>query len=217
MPSPSGRGLPGSNSHGRDVSGKSVSIGAATEYENVSFGGEASLPPRLECVDFTDCTFTGLEFRSVRLLSCRFFECRFERVDASAADFTDCTFRATSFHDSKFLGINWTILRSLQSPRWERCLLDGGCYQALQLESAEWLDSRLHEVDFSECNLKKARFTGSQLEGASFNGANLRQADFTRATGVLFDPKQVQLEQTKIELDALLSMASALGLKVSGT
>ncbi|MEY2933508.1 MAG: McbG-like protein [Pseudomonadota bacterium] len=201
MPSPAGRG---------------PSIGAATEYENVTFGREASLPPRLECVDFTDCTFTGLEFRSVRLLSCRFFECRFERVDASVADFTDCTFRGTSFHDSKFLGINWTILRSLQSPRWERCLLDGGCYQALQLEGAEWSESRLHEVDFSECNLKKARFNGSQLEGARFNGANLRQADFTRATGLLLDPKHVQLEQTQIELEALLRMASALGLKVSG-
>jgi fluoroquinolone resistance protein len=205
MPSASGRG----------VSGRGVSIGAGTEYENVTFGREASLPPRLECVDFTDCTFSGLEFRSARLLSCRFFDCRFERVDASAADFTDCTFRGTTFHDSKFLGINWTILRALQAARWERCLLDGGCFQALQLESAEWLESRLREVDFSECNLTQACFIGSQLEGANFNGANLRQADFTRATGVLFDPKQVKLEQTQIELDALMRMAGALGLKIA--
>jgi fluoroquinolone resistance protein len=203
MPSPSGRST-------------SVSIGAATEYENVTFGREASLPPRLECVDFTDCTFTGLEFRGVRLLSCRFFDCRFERVDASSADFTDCTFRGTTFYDSKFLGINWTILRTLQSARWERCLLDGACYQALQLEGAEWLECRLREADFSEANLKKAHFTGSQLEGTNFNGANLRQADFTRATGLVFDPKLVQLEHTQVELDALLRLAGALGLKVSG-
>lgn len=201
-------------SPGRSASG---SLGAATEYENVTFGRETSVPQRLECVDFTDCTFTGLEFRGLRLLSCRFFDCRFERVDASSADFTDCTFRGTTFYDSKFLGINWTILRALQSPRWERCLLDGGCYQALQLESAEWLECRLREADFSECNLRKARFTGSQLEGANFNSANLRHADFTGTSGLLFDPKHVQLEQTQIELDALLRLAGALGLRVAGS
>lgn len=204
MPSPSGRS-------------KSVSLGASTEYENVTFGREAIVPERLECVDFTDCSFTGLEFRGLRLLSCRFFDCRFERVDASSADFTDCTFRGTTFCDSKFLGINWTILRALQSARWERCLLDGGCYQALSLEGAEWLECRLREADFSECDLQKARFTGSQLDGANFNAANLRRADFTGATGVLFDPKQVQLEHTQIELDALLRMAGALGLRVAGS
>lgn len=212
MPSP-----PGPSDRSTPDRKGSVSIGAATEYENVTFGREALLPPRLECVDFTDCSFTGLEFRGVRLLSCRFFDCRFERVDASSADFTDCTFRGTTFYDSKFLGINWTILRALQSPRWERCLLDGGCYQALELEGAQWLECRLREVDFSECNLKKADFTGSQLEGTNFSSANLRHADFTRATGVLFDPKQVQLEQTKIELDVLLSLAGTLGLRVAGS
>jgi uncharacterized protein YjbI with pentapeptide repeats len=193
-----------------------VSIGAASEYENQTFGREAALPPRLEAVDFTDCCFVGLEFRSVRLLSCRFFDCRFERVDASAADFTDCTFRGTTFHDSKFLGINWTILRALQTPRWERCLLDGGCFQALQLEAAEWLDSRLREVDFSECNLQRANFHASALEGANFNGANLKHADFTRATGLLLDPRHVRLEQTQVEMDVMLRMATALGLKVVG-
>jgi len=197
-------------------SNRAVSIGAASEYDNQTFGREASLPPRLEAVDFTDCSFVGLEFRSVRLLSCRFFDCRFERVDASAADFTDCTFRGTSFHDSKFLGINWTILRALQSPRWERCLLDGGCFQALQLEEAEWVESRLREVDFSECNLQRAKFHGSDLEGANFNRANLKRADFTRAKGLTLDPRHVRLEQTQVEMDVMLRMATALGLQVVG-
>jgi len=197
-------------------SNRAVSIGAAAEYENQTFGREASLPPRLECVDFTDCSFAGLEFRSVRLLSCRFFDCRFERVDASAADFTDCTFRGTTFVDCKFLGINWTILRALQSPQWDRCLLDGGCFQGLQLEDAEWVESRLREVDFSDCNLQRAKFHGSALEGANFNGANLKHADFTRATGLQLDPRHARLDQTLLEMDALLRMATALGVKVVG-
>jgi fluoroquinolone resistance protein len=197
-------------------SSKAVSIGSAAEYENQTFGREASLPPRLECVDFTDCRFVGLEFRSVRLLSCRFFDCHFERVDASAADLTDCTFRGTTFFDSKFIGINWTILRALQSPRWERCLLDGGCFQGLQLEAAEWVECRLREVDFSECNLQRTKFHGSALEGANFNGANLKQADFTRATGLQLDPRHARLDQTLLEMDALLRMATALGVKVVG-
>jgi fluoroquinolone resistance protein len=197
-------------------SSRAVSIGASVEYENQTFGREASLPPRLECVDFTDCRFVGLEFRSVRLLSCRFFDCQFERVDASAADFTDCTFRGSEFVDCKFLGINWTILRALQSPRWERCLLDGGCFQGLQLEEAEWVESRLREVDFSECNLQRAKFHASALEGANFSGANLKHADFTRATGLQLDPRYARLDQTLIEMDALLRMATALGVKVVG-
>ncbi|MEO8179984.1 MAG: pentapeptide repeat-containing protein [Deltaproteobacteria bacterium] len=196
---------------------RAISIGAASEYENQAFGREASLPPRLECVDFTDCSFVGLEFRSVRLLSCRFFDCRFERVDASAADFTDCTFRGTTFVDSKFLGINWTILRALQTPRWERCLLDGGCFQALPLEAAEWMESRLVEVDFSECNLQRAKFHGSALEGANFSGANLMCADFTRTTGLQLDPRHTRLGQTLLEMDAVLRMATALGVKIVGT
>jgi fluoroquinolone resistance protein len=194
-----------------------ISIGAASEYEGQTFGRDAALPARLECVDFTDCVFVGLEFRAVRLLSCRFFDCRFERVDASAVDLTDCTFRGTSFKDCKFLGINWTILRALQEPRWERCLLDGGCFQALQLEGVEWIESRLREVDFSDCNLKQAKFHASQLEGSNFNGANLKQADFTGATGVSLDPRHARLDQTLLEMDALVRMATLLGVKLVGT
>ena len=92
-------------------SSRAVSIGAASEYENQTIGREASLPPRLECVDFTDCRFVGLEFRSVRLLSCRFFDCSFERVDASAADFTEAFDRALyqagkdRYHGTAGLGV----------------------------------------------------------------------------------------------------------------
>jgi fluoroquinolone resistance protein len=193
-----------------------IAIGAASEYDGQTFGREALLPARLECVDFTDCQFIGLEFRSVRLLSCRFFDCHFERVDASAADFTDCTFRGTRFVDCKFLGINWTILRALQTPRWERCLLDGGCFQALQLEAAEWVESRLREVDFSDANLQQVKFHGSQLDGSNFNGADLRRADFTGASGLSVDPRHTRLDQTLVEMDAVLRMATALGLKIAG-
>jgi fluoroquinolone resistance protein len=194
-----------------------VVLGAASEYENETFGRGVSLPARLECVDFTDCQFVGLEFRATRWLSCRFFDCRFERVDAAAADFTDCTFRGTHFHDCKLLGINWTILRSLQAARWERCLMEGGCFQALQLDGMQWLESRLREVDFSDCSLNQTKFHGSQLDGANFNGASLKRADFTGATGLSLDPRHVRLEQTSVEMDALLRMATALGLRVVGS
>jgi fluoroquinolone resistance protein len=193
-----------------------VSIGAASEYERQTFGRDAVLPSRLECVDFTDCSFVGLEFRSIRLLSCRFFDCRFERVDASAADFTDCTLRGASFHDCKFLGINWTILRALEAPSWERCLLDGSCFQALELRAAEWIESRLHEVDFSDSDLRQAKFHGSQLDGSHFNGAQLEQADFSGATGLSLDPRTVRLGETRVEMDAILRMAGTLGLKLAG-
>jgi fluoroquinolone resistance protein len=189
----------------------------ASEHENETFGREVTFPPQLERVDFTDCELIGTELRSVRLLGCRFFDCRFERVDASAADFTDCTLRGSTFHDSKLIGINWTILRSLAATRWERCLLDGSCFQALDLEGLEWSDSRLREADFSDARLQHAVFHGSQLDGANFNGADLTGADFTRATGLCIDPLHTRMKGTLVEMDVLLRMASALGLKVVGT
>ena len=70
--------------------------------------------------------------------------------------------------------------------------------------------------DFSECRLKKATFGGCQLDGANFNGADLTQADFTRATGLSLLPQHVRLKATRIEMEALLRMAEALGLKVVG-
>ena len=191
-------------------------VGSAAEYDNELFGRDSVWPELLEGIDFTDCQFIGCELRSVRLRRCRFFDCRFERVDASAADWTDSTLRGATFYDSKLLGINWTLLQSLSATRWERSLLDDGCFQALELEAAEWLDCSAREVDFSECRLKKARFTGTQLDGASFNGADLTQADFTRATGLLLQPQHVRLKGTVVELDALLALAKELGLRVAG-
>jgi uncharacterized protein YjbI with pentapeptide repeats len=192
-------------------------IQGGTEYENQTFGRETSFADGLEGADFTDCCFLGCDFRSARLLGCRFFECRLERVDASAADFTDSTFRGTTFVDSKLLGINWTILRSIDAATWERCLLDGSCYQALQLQSAQWIECRLHEADFDDCNLQKARFLRSELDGAHFKGADLGRTDFSGATGLAFDPRSTRLDKTIVEMDAVLRMASALGLKIAGT
>jgi uncharacterized protein YjbI with pentapeptide repeats len=191
-------------------------VGDRAEYENELFGKDVLWPEELEGIDFTDCEIIGCELRSVRLRRCRFFDCRFERVDASAADLTDSTLRGVTFHDSKLLGINWTILQSLSATSWERSNLDGGSFQALALEQSEWLECSLREVDFSDCRLKKARFIGSILDGASFNGADLSFADFTRATGVSLNPQHVRLKGTLIEMDALLRLAADLGLKVVG-
>lgn len=191
-------------------------VGDAAEYENELFGRDVEWPSQLEGIDFTDCEFKGCLLRSVRLLRCRFFDCRFERVDASGSDWTDCTVRGVTFHDTKLLGVNWTVLQSLAATRWERSRLDGGCFQALQLEQAEWIECSAREVDFSECKLKKARFSGSDVEGASFNGADLTQADFSGATDLTLHPGQVRLKGTVIELEALLRLASNLGLKIAG-
>ena len=195
---------------------KGQRVGDQAEYENELFGKEAQWPPELEGIDFTDCELIGCELRSMRLRRCRFFDCRFERVDASGADLTDCTLRGVTFHDSKLLGINWTILQSLSATCWERSILDGGSFQALALEQTEWLECSAREVDFSDCKLKKAKFLGTQLEGASFNGADLSLADFTRATGLSLHPEHVRLKGTVIEMDALLRLAADLGLKVAG-
>lgn len=195
---------------------KGEAVGSQREYENELFGRDAVWPSELEGVDFTDCELVGCELRSLRLRRCRFFDCRFERVDASATDWTDSTLRGVTFHDAKLLGINFTILQSLSSTRWERSNLDGACFQALELEQAEWLDCSLREVDFSECRLKKATLHGCQLDGANFNGADLTQADFTRATGLALLPQHVRLKGTRIEMEVLLRMAVDLGLKVVG-
>ena len=191
-------------------------IGDAAEYENELIGRDAVWPQTLEGIDFTDCSLVGCVFRSVRLVRCRFFDCRFERVDASASDFTDCSVRGVTFFDSKLLGINWTVLQSLSASRWERCILDGVCFQALELPKSEWIECSAREVDFSECKLKNAKFHGTQLDGANFNGADLSQTDFTRATGLALQPGHVRLSKTVIEMDALLRMAAELGLKVVG-
>jgi fluoroquinolone resistance protein len=195
---------------------KADAIGSRREYENELFGRGAIWPPELDSVDFTDCTFVGCELRSARLRRCRFFDCRFERVDASATDWTDSTVRGCAFHDSKLLGINFTILQSLSSTQWQRTNLDGACFQALELEQAEWIECSAREADFSECKLKKAKFHGSRLDGANFNGADLTQADFTGVAGLAILPQHVRLKATVIELDALLRMARDLGLEVAG-
>lgn len=193
---------------------KEAPVGSQREYENELLGRDVAWPAELEGVDFTDCTIVGGMLRSVRLRRCRFFDCRFERVDASAADWTDCTLRGVTFYDSKLLGTNWTILQSLSATRWERSNLDGSSFQAL--EHGEWLDCSARDTDFSDCKLKKATFSGCQLDGTNFNGADLTQADFSRASGLSLQPQHVRLKATVIEMDALLRMATELGLKVAG-
>ena len=63
--------------------------------------------------------------------------------------------------------------------------------------------------------MERARFPGCELEGANFSGANLSFADFRTATGLAFVPERVKLKKTQIELEAMLTLAVKLGLKVS--
>jgi fluoroquinolone resistance protein len=188
----------------------------ATEYDNETFGRDTAIPERLERADFMDCEFVGCRWGSARLLSCRFIDCRFERVDMAAADLTDCTLRGVSFHDCRLVGINWTILRGLQSCTWQRSLLDDGCFQALELAGMEWLECQLKQVDFSDCDLRRAKFHDSRLEGATVNGARLAQADFTGVGDLSIHPQYVKLDKTIVEMEVVLRMASALGLKIAG-
>jgi fluoroquinolone resistance protein len=188
-----------------------------SEYDNTTFDGNGSLPEALDTLDFVECRFIGCEFRSQTLRGCRFFDCTFERMDASAADLTDSTVRGATFNDCKLLGINWTVLRSLESSRWERCLLDGACFQGLALNETHWNECRLREVDFSDCKLQKTKFHGSDLEGANFARADLTAADFTASTGLFVDPNYVRLSMTVVEMDVVLRMAEALGLRVVGS
>lgn len=195
---------------------KGAPVGSQREYENELIGRDVDWPAELEGVDFTDCAIVGGVLHSIRLRRCRFFDCRFERVDASAADWTDCTLRGVTFYDSKLLGTNWTLLQSLSATRWERSNIDGSSFQALELDHGEWLECSARDADFSDCKLKKATFSGCQLDGTNFNGADLSQADFSRASGLSLQPQHVRLKATVIEMDALLRMATELGLKVAG-
>lgn len=189
--------------------------GAFTEavFDGLDLGGELLIDVEAEGCRFVSCDFSGARLENWSLVDCEFRSC-----DLTLLEVPRSSFRGVRFVECRLLGVDWSPAATALGfqVRFERCVLDGSSFVKLAPEELEMVECRGRDLNFGGADLTGARFPESTLEGARFQGTDLTRADFSGATGVLFDPAENCLHQTRLSLEAAVGILDVAGIVVDG-
>lgn len=169
---------------------------------------------------FEECLFQNIKFSDIiiqgcRFIKCKFISCAFNGVQVMKCEYTNCMFRYSNMFCSEWRGCK------MMGSAFEECNCVGW-----QLEGGNWSYTVLRFIDFSRmdlsgmnlehadlysCDFGKANLSGANLRYALLTGANFKQADLRGADIVGVDILNLQMKETKIDLEQAGLLAQALG------
>lgn len=186
--------------------------------------------------NYTEGTvFNGTDFKEVPLAKgeyecCRFIGCDFSNSDISEVKFLDCEFAGcnlslvrldeTVFRDIKFVGCKMLGLRFDScnkfgfSVSFEDCFLSHSLFYATKIRSTTFRNSRLQELDFTECDLTGALFDNCDLTGAVFDNTIIERADFRTSFGYAIDPEINRMKKAKFSLFGLAGLLGKYNIDI---
>lgn len=172
------------------------------QFEKTSFF-EAIYPAseHEECVfdqcDFSKCNLSGSSFADTLFIGCQF----------SMTSLSNTTFRNVRFKDCKLLGLHFEDCSNfLFTVYFENCSVKLCSFTKMNLQNTRFVNSTLHEIDFTETNLGGAVFDHCDLTGSIFDGTKLEKADFRTAVSYSIDPEQNRLKKAKFSLPGVIGL-----------
>ena len=168
----------------------------------------------LEKYEFKHCRFKDCDFSGVILLKCRFEQC----------DFSSSNFNGSELILSAFL--NCFFASTVKECKMTGSDFGDADINCINIVGGDWSYTSLKELNFSKMELCDINFEGADLtgcvmekcriDGCSFYGANLMNVSFkgsdlrgSNLTGI--EILDVNLQQTKVDLEQCVSIASGLG------
>ena len=169
----------------------------------------------LEKGEYENCQFRQCDFSKTDLADIRFSECEFQECDFSLAMLTKTAFRDVLFKGCKMLG---TRLESRDemglSFKFDSCLLDHSTFYKANIKSPVFKNSRLHEVDFTQCDLSGALFDNCDMSGAVFDNTNLEKADLTTSFNYTIDPENNRIKRARFSLSGLSGLLGKYDIEI---
>jgi uncharacterized protein YjbI with pentapeptide repeats len=188
---------------------------AGDEWEDAHFADLDCGGLDLAGKGFRQCRFERVRLAEANLEGCTFDDCEIEACDLTMARVDKAAFREVRFRRSKLMGIDWSGVRGIAfSVSFEGCTLSHSTFADLKMQGAVIRDCKAHEVAFMGVDLSKALFAGTDLHGARFMDTVLVDTDLSEAVNYSISPQQNRLRRTKFSEEAVLALASELGVIV---
>ena len=177
------------------------------ELEDVDVGNTRFL----ECA-FTDTVITGGSFRRTRLS-----EVWMRRMRILNLDFGECVWDDLTVLDSSLAALQLYATK-VHRVVFQGCKLNSLNFRDAELLDVEFVNCRLQGIDFAGATLKRVRFPGCQIESMQLTGATLDSVDLSEAHDVQLTADAHSLKGAIINEGQLLTMspafADALGVTV---
>ncbi len=165
----------------------------------------------LECA-FTDTVIAGGSFRRTRLS-----ELWMRRIRLLDLDFGESVWDDLTLLDSSLAALQLYATK-MHRVIFQGCKLNSLNFRDAELLDVEFVNCRLQEIDFAGATLKKVRFPGCEIESMQLNGATLSSVDLSQAHDVQLTADARSLKGAIINEGQLLTMApafaDALGITV---
>lgn len=166
--------------------------------------------------EYESCVFRYCNFADVNLSEFKFFECTFIGCNFSMANLTKTAFRDARFTDCKMLGLRFDLCNSFTfSVSFDNCTLDHSSFFKTSMKKAALKNSKLHEVDFTQCDLTGAVLFNCDLLRATFDNTVLEKADLRMSFNYSIDPTNNRIKKAKFSLQAVAGLLDMYDLEIS--
>lgn len=188
-----GQSLEGANLRGIDFQG--------AQFQNVSFKGAKLIGVNFQGADLKQTDFSQATLYRVSFNAAKFEDINVEKTTLRYTTFSNAQLKRAAFIETQFHGVNFEKAL-IQAADFNKTHLRKGNihFQGTTLDHANFIESRLKQIDFSTCaNLKGTRFSGAWLNAVSFKAVNLQGCNFSNAKIYGVDFKQANLTGATFE------------------
>ncbi|MGE8434651.1 pentapeptide repeat-containing protein [Chryseobacterium joostei] len=97
---------------------------------------------------------------------------------------------------------------------FEGCSLNNSIFYQTSIKKTIFKNSRLIEVDFTECDVSNAIISNCDLSGAVFDGTNLEKTDLRTSFNYSIDPALNKLKKARFSLSEVYGLLYKLDIEI---
>jgi len=188
---------------------------SAPLFEDEIFDKQDYSVNRIPKGDYEYCTFKNCNFSEGFLSEVRFLECEFIDCNLSSANLTSSSFQDVKLMGCKILGVRFDSCNSFGFALYiENCQLNHSSFYQVDLSYTKIINSKLHNVEFTEANLSRCTFDDCDFQGATFQNTNLEKADFRKAINYNIYPERNKIKGAKFSLEGIEGLLASYDIVV---
>jgi fluoroquinolone resistance protein len=167
--------------------------------------------------DYENCTFKNCEFSNADLSYIKFIECTFLNCNLSLSKLIKTSFRDVKFTDCKMLGLLFYNCNEFGlSVGFDNCSLDHSSFYRTKIKKTIFRNSRLNEVDFTECDLTNSVFENCDMLNTKFEKTIIEKADFRTSYNYSIDPENNRIKKAKFSFEGIPGLLDKYDIEISG-
>ena len=179
-------------------------------FDKIDFSLNPFFKNEYEC-----CTFNNCDFSNIDLSDSSFLECSFITCNLSLTKLINTAFRNAVFKDCKMLGLRFENCNKFGfALSFDNCILSHSSFYQTKLKKLIVKNSKLDEVDFTDCDLSNSIFDNCDLTRAVFSNTKLENADLRTSYNFSIDPEINRIKKAKFSLLGLSGLLEKYDIEI---